>query len=341
MSEEDLKRETEEQEKVSTENCNEENNVENETIQEDSIEAQLANANAKIEELQQRRKDKQPLEYPSCGSAFKRPAGHFAGALIQEAGLKGFSIGGAQVSEKHAGFVINKGGATAEDVKAKTDAEIAEIVNKQFAFDNFKWQKETKLRVAEPFRADYLHRVLYKCPHCGAEGKMHGEGISLICRECGKAYTLDEYGYLRAEDGDTKFDHIPDWYKWQRECIRKEVLEGTYGFDVPCDIFMIVNTKDVYRVGEGRVQHNLDGLHLTGCDGRLDYSQSSKSMYTVEAALHWYTLGDVIGMGNNRALYFAMPKEDKHVVGKARLGAEEIYKILNEHKKAKKEEAKA
>lgn len=64
------------------------------------------------------RKEKQPLEYPSCGSAFKRPAGHFAGALIQEAGLKGFSIGGAQVSEKHAGFVINKGGATADDVKA-------------------------------------------------------------------------------------------------------------------------------------------------------------------------------------------------------------------------------
>ena len=63
------------------------------------------------------RKEKQPLEYPSCGSAFKRPVGHFAGALIQEAGLKGFSMGGAQVSDKHAGFVINKGGATAKDVK--------------------------------------------------------------------------------------------------------------------------------------------------------------------------------------------------------------------------------
>ena len=63
------------------------------------------------------RKEKQPLEYPSCGSAFKRPEGHFAGALIQEAGLKGYSMGGAQVSDKHAGFVINKGGATAKDVK--------------------------------------------------------------------------------------------------------------------------------------------------------------------------------------------------------------------------------
>ena len=64
------------------------------------------------------RKAKQPLEYPSCGSAFKRPTGYFAGALIEQAGLKGFSIGGAQVSDKHAGFVINKGNATANDVKA-------------------------------------------------------------------------------------------------------------------------------------------------------------------------------------------------------------------------------
>ena len=64
----------------------------------------------------QARKDKQPLEYPSCGSAFKRPQGYFAGALIDQAGLKGKGIGGAFVSEKHAGFVVNKGGATTSDV---------------------------------------------------------------------------------------------------------------------------------------------------------------------------------------------------------------------------------
>ncbi len=64
----------------------------------------------------QRRKDKQPLEYPSAGSTFKRPEGYFAGALIHEAGLKGYTVGGAQVSEKHAGFVINKNNATATDV---------------------------------------------------------------------------------------------------------------------------------------------------------------------------------------------------------------------------------
>ncbi len=71
---------------------------------------------AKMQELLQRRKDKQPLEYPSAGSTFKRPVGYFAGGLIEECGLKGCSVGGAQVSEKHAGFIINKGGATAQDV---------------------------------------------------------------------------------------------------------------------------------------------------------------------------------------------------------------------------------
>ncbi|MDD7739466.1 MAG: UDP-N-acetylmuramate dehydrogenase [Lachnospiraceae bacterium] len=71
---------------------------------------------AKMQELKNRRVEKQPLEYPSAGSAFKRPQGYFAGKLIMDAGLAGFSVGGAQVSEKHCGFVINKGGATASDV---------------------------------------------------------------------------------------------------------------------------------------------------------------------------------------------------------------------------------
>ena len=72
---------------------------------------------AKMEELALRRREKQPLEYPSAGSTFKRPEGHYAGQLIMEAGLRGYSVGGAKVSEKHCGFIINTGNATAEDVK--------------------------------------------------------------------------------------------------------------------------------------------------------------------------------------------------------------------------------
>ncbi|MBE6972926.1 MAG: UDP-N-acetylmuramate dehydrogenase [Ruminococcaceae bacterium] len=70
----------------------------------------------RMEELAARRQSKQPLEYPSAGSMFKRPEGYFAAALIDQCGLKGFTVGGAQVSEKHAGFVVNRGGATCADV---------------------------------------------------------------------------------------------------------------------------------------------------------------------------------------------------------------------------------
>lgn len=75
--------------------------------------AQIA---ARMEELAEKRQAKQPLEYPSAGSMFKRPEGHFAAALIDRCGLKGLTVGGAQVSEKHAGFVINRGGASCRDV---------------------------------------------------------------------------------------------------------------------------------------------------------------------------------------------------------------------------------
>ncbi len=81
----------------------------------------------KMKELNTQRTEKQPLEYPSAGSTFKRPTGHFAGRLIQDAGLSGFSIGGAQVSEKHCGFVINKGGATASDIKELMGAVAAKV----------------------------------------------------------------------------------------------------------------------------------------------------------------------------------------------------------------------
>lgn len=75
-----------------------------------------AQITARMDELAARRRDKQPLEYPSAGSMFKRPVGYFAAALIDQCGLKGLQVGGAQVSEKHAGFVVNRGGATCADV---------------------------------------------------------------------------------------------------------------------------------------------------------------------------------------------------------------------------------
>ncbi len=87
---------------------------------------------AKMDDFGARRREKQPLEYPSAGSTFKRPEGYFAGKLIMDAGLAGFSIGGARVSEKHCGFVINTGDATAEDIKCLIE-KVQEEVYRQFS----------------------------------------------------------------------------------------------------------------------------------------------------------------------------------------------------------------
>lgn len=89
---------------------------------------------AKMEELSNRRKEKQPLEYPSAGSTFKRPEGYFAGKLIEDAGLRGYQVGGAQVSEKHCGFVINRDNATAQDIYQLTE-DVKRIIKEKFGVD--------------------------------------------------------------------------------------------------------------------------------------------------------------------------------------------------------------
>lgn len=105
--------------------------------------ADKAEIKAKMTDLMGRRKDKQPLEYPSAGSTFKRPEGYFAGALIEQSGLKGASVGGAQVSQKHAGFVINKGGASCKDV-LDLIAHCQKVVKEKFNVD-----LETEVKVIE------------------------------------------------------------------------------------------------------------------------------------------------------------------------------------------------
>ena len=227
---------------------------------------------------------------------------------------------------------------SSEDVTQKSAEEINGILNEQFSFDYFRWQQENRVKIDEPFRADFLHRVLYKCPACLAEGRMHGEGEKISCRACGKSYRLDEYGFLKAEAGETEFDHIPDWYAWERDCVKRELEEDTYRLDCDVDICMMVDTKCVYRVGEGRLEHTREGFHLTGCDGKLDYRQKPIASYSLCADFYWYQIGDVISIGNQKALYYCFPKNADVSVAKARLATEELYKTVKREKTGAKKE---
>ena len=223
---------------------------------------------------------------------------------------------------------------TPDELNNLSAADINSRIREAFSFDNFKEQFETGTRITEDFRAEGLSRVLYKCPVCGKEGKMHASGITLKCEECGATWELTELGKMElktetpAEITAPKvFDHIPDWFAWERECVRKELEEGTYLLDVPVRIFMIVDFKAMYEVGKGRLKHSVKGFHLTGCDEKLDFRQKPLASYSINSDYFFYEIGDMISIGDKNALIYCFPPEDIDVVAKTRLAAEELYKI--------------
>lgn len=216
---------------------------------------------------------------------------------------------------------------TKEDVENKSLNEIEKIIKDEFSFDNFKWQQENNIKICDDFRADSLNRVLFKCPSCKSEGKTLGKGINLTCNNCGKKYELTEDGFMKAENGDTEFPHIPDWFNWQRNEIRQEILEDKYSINIPVDIYMMVNTKAIYKVGDGTLQHNKNGFVLDGCNGQLHYEQKPKASYSLYSDYYWYELGDMICIGDMKTLYYCFPKTQEDVVAKMRIATEEIYKL--------------
>ena len=214
---------------------------------------------------------------------------------------------------------------TAEELKTMTVAQLDAKLDEMFSFDNFRWQQENKVVINEPERAEGLNRILYKCPHCLAEGKTQGKGTKMVCRGCGAEYELTELGYLKADNAI--FTHVPDWYRWQRQEVRRELEEGTYKLDIDVEIAMMVNFNAIYKVGEGHLTHTVEGFHLTGCDGKLDYTQGPLACYGLYADYYWYEIADMICIGNHDALYYCFPKGSGDVVAKTRLAAEELYKM--------------
>ncbi len=216
--------------------------------------------------------------------------------------------------------------ATPEEIKQKSVEELDALLDEAFSFDNFAWQRDNKISIDVPFRADGLHRILYKCPKCGAENQMEGKGTKLTCHACEKVWEMDEYGQLKASVGETEYPHIPDWYSWQRECVRNELENGTYLLDTDVQIAVQVNLKGVCNIGKGHLIHDENGFHLTGGDGKLDYKQSPLFSHTVYSDYYWYEIGDVIGIGDNELSYFCFPEKNVSVT-KVRLASEELYKM--------------
>ena len=286
------------------------------------------------------------LMYPEAGYSFDGTATALPrkmGVLLKKFGVPVVSVithGAFQRDPLYNGLQLRKVKVSAdvtyllskEQIETMSVKELDQVLEDTFTFDNFRWQQENKIVVDEPFRADYLNRVLYHCPHCNTQGKMEGKGTQLVCRACGKAYTLTETGYLEAADGDPAFTHVPDWYAWQRRQVKQELESGDYKLDIDVDIAMMIDYKALYMVGQGRLTHDTDGFRLTGCDGKLEYSQGPLTSFSLNADYLWYEIGDVICIGSSDALYYCFPKGGD-VVAKTRLATEELYKMKKQRVK--------
>ena len=224
--------------------------------------------------------------------------------------------------------------ASKEQIESSSAEELSEIIGQAFAFDAFAQQAREGIEIHEPFRADGLHRILYKCPHCLAEGRMKGEGIRIACTACGRSYRLDPLGRLAAEEGEGAFSHVPDWFRWERECVRDELEMGSYSLDTEVEIGMLVDHKALYMVGKGRLRHTDRGFVLCDGEGKTLYEQKPLFSHCLNADFYWYEIGDVIGIGNAEALYYCFVPGGVSVA-KARLATEELYRMSQTAKRSR------
>ena len=222
---------------------------------------------------------------------------------------------------------------TVEEIERMSVEEINEVIQREMYYDEYEWQKENNIRITEDFRAEGLNKVLYKCPHCHAEHKMNSKGIHLFCEECGKKWEFTELGELKATDGETEFSHAPDWYEWQRECVRQEILDGTYYFEdtvhalsLPGDTFI--------DLGEARVTHDFEnGFVIEGHYNGHDYrnQRATKTLYTLHIEFDFGKLDkqDCFDVSvKNDSIYCIANKKD--VGTKLMLATEEMYKIASQ-----------
>ena len=219
---------------------------------------------------------------------------------------------------------------TAEELEKATPAEVNEAIVRAFSYDDFRWQKEKGIRISYPRRAEGLHKVLYQCPHCGTEYKMLGEGTTLRCLACGKVWQMTELGELCAEDGQTEFSHIPDWYEWERANVRREVEAGTYHFACDVRVDALPNPKRYIDLGMARLVHDMDGFRLDGTfEGEPYHVEiAARSLYSVHIEYEYLgKYGDCVDLNTLDDTLYCYPKNCDFSVTKLALATEELYRL--------------
>lgn len=224
---------------------------------------------------------------------------------------------------------------TADQVAQLDHNQIMEGIEKEFEYDDFKWQKDTNIKITYPKRAKGLHKVLYQCPACKAEYKMTSEGITLRCKACGKEWEMTELGELRAKQGETEFSHIPDWYEWEREQVRKEVEAGTYFWSGPAQVDALPNAKRYINIGMATLTHNMEGFTLAGEYQGQSYEVKLPAASQYSVHIEYDYLGkktDCVDLNTINDTLYTYPIGTDFSVTKMSLATEELYKYYQAKK---------
>lgn len=229
---------------------------------------------------------------------------------------------------------------TKEELEKASVEEINEAIRKEFVYDEFAWQKENNIIVDVPFRAEGLHKVLYKCPHCGKEYHMNSKADELFCEACGKKWKMSTLGELSAVEGKTEFSHIPSWYEWERSEVRKEIEAGTYYFKSECHVDSLPNAKGYIHLGKGTIIHDMNGFHVSvsGKYGEFTMEKPVKSLYSCHIEYDYLgKFGDCVDLNTLEDTFYTYPEGKEFSVTKMALATEELYKYeIEKEKKEKK-----
>ena len=217
---------------------------------------------------------------------------------------------------------------TPEEIEKSTAEELQERIEKEFVKDEYKWQVENNLHVKCKERADGLYRILYKCPVCGKEFKMNSGGVHLWCEECGAKWEMDTLSRLKGVNTDKGFSHIPDWYNWEREEVRKEVENGTYRFEDDVRVEDYYSSKvGCIPVGNAHLVHDKNGFTFNGeVDGKpFNLNKSVSDMYSVHIEYDFLNRGDAFDIATDHTTYFMFLKTAKNYLTKMHFAQEELY----------------
>ena len=214
--------------------------------------------------------------------------------------------------------------------------EIQERIENNFDTSDELWMEKNNIEIKYENRAVGLERILYKCPHCGTEFEMSTKSHFLTCNHCGAEYDYLENGKLKCTNKEIIFDYPSKWYKWEKECVKKEVLEGTYHFedDVRAEKLMGAGIGFVTQEGHYHLTHDInEGFILKGIDNDFEFHRTSLSSFAVHIEYDYLDRGSFLELADKNVTYFIYPLNKKTQLTKIHFAVEHIYDLFKNNLK--------